>query len=72
MKLYSNLKPIFCRGVLLLVLIGASLGGVTVTGALVPTTVPAAYAEDGCDNNPPPPFIDCLPTPTPTPTPLGG
>ena len=61
-------KMLLAAGLLLALALGA-LGGVNLpafghgSGA-----VPAAYADDCTDNNPPPPGVTlCNPTPTPTP-----
>ncbi len=64
----TRLKQVVGGAVLMAFLLLSTLFGVGLSSFNGTGAVPAAHA-DGCDNIPPPPFLDCLDTPTPTPTP---
>jgi hypothetical protein len=59
-------KKLIAGAVLPALLSLGALTGLHLPNGAPTAGVPAALA-DGCDNNPPPPGLDCPPTPTPTP-----
>jgi hypothetical protein len=63
----NTAKKIIVGAMLLALLALGALTGLSLPNGMSISAVPVARADES-DNNPPPPFIDCLnPTPTPTP-----